>query len=134
MQAVILTAISDACDTRANGRRATLRDEHRRAALKWFTDADTDFEGVCELAGLHPHTVRKFALAYINSRQSFPRIHRQTFVRNHNPLCAASIAARAGVSPSAVQGVLKHDKGSEHMKDLVRRSLRELVEQQALAA
>jgi hypothetical protein len=135
LQAVILTAIADASG-RASG-RPTGDAGNKRRALAWFNDAGSDFREVCEGAGLHPDTVRKFALAFIASGEPFPSI-RRTNGRGGpgsiNPLSQAAIAAHAGVSPAAVQGVLNYDRGSPAMKARVRQAMREITEQQALAA
>lgn len=134
MQAVILTAIADACGT-PNGRPANRVAADKRAALTWFEDAGPDFERVCDLAGLHPQTVRKFALAFIQSGKPFPRIPRQNHCgRNRNPVSPATIAARARVSVAAVRGVLKHDRGSSELKCLVRTTLQDLAQEQRMAA
>jgi hypothetical protein len=133
MQAVILTAIADACGHSTDyGRKREAAGIQRRAKL-WFDDAGSDFRGVCELAGLHPDTVRKFALAFIASGKPFPRRARESR-GDRNPLSVAAIAGRAGVSASAVRSVLRSDKGSPEMKERVRNALRELTEQASCAA
>lgn len=134
MQAVILTAIADACGSAVQGRRDFIIEADKRDAIRWLSEAGHDFQRVCELAGLHHETVRKFSLAFIRSGDAFPRVHRQNASRRGNPLSPSAIAARAGISASAVRGVLKHDQGSAAIKEMVRRSLRAIAEERPSAA
>lgn len=133
MQAVILNAIADACGRCGDGRRPAQVATDRRIAIRWFKEVGPDYRGVCELAGLHPETVSKFALAFIASGEPFPRINRSAS-RDRSPLSSAAIAAYTGVSVAAVRGVLKHDQGSHDMRERIRQSMRDLTDQQRLAA
>lgn len=135
MQAVILTAIADACGQPTDSCSAAATEANHRRALSWITDAGSDFRSVCELAGLDPETVRKHALAFIESGQAFPRTRRDNRqARRRNPRSIAAIAARAGVSATATGNVLRHNKGSPELKDRVRAAIREIEAQQELAA
>ena len=133
MQSVIITAISDARgDTR--DRRPERVEADRDAALKWITEAGRDFREVCDLAGLDADCVRTYALAFITTGNSFPRAQPQPRKRPRNPLAPHAVAARAGVSPSAVYAVLNHGTGSFDMQRRVRATMQEIASEQAQAA
>lgn len=134
MQAVILTAISDAIATKGDNRRPNRIEFDQEIALRWFTEAGPDFEQVCDWAGMHPHMVRRLVLEFVASNQAIPRINRNTGSRRRNPQSAASIAARAGVSASAVRHVIKHGKGSADMIAKVRTAIVELENEDRKAA
>lgn len=139
MQAVILNAIADASGRGNGSRRPMQAAADRRIALRWFIDAGPDYQRICEFAGLHPETVRKYALAFIASGKPLPRMYRNAVHKSAprtspNPLSPTAIAIHAGVSVSAVRNVLKHNKGSAELKERVLESLRTLTEQHRLAA
>lgn len=134
MQAIILTAIADACGQPTDTCSPAEREANRRRALLWIGDAGRDFQAVCMLAGFHPESVRKIALEFIESGKPFPRLNRGGGHTRLNPLSSAAVAAKAGVSPSAVRNVLGADKGSPELKSRVHSAIREITEHEALAA
>jgi hypothetical protein len=134
MQAVILNAIADACGQPTDTGKPAEIEVYQRRARMWIDDAGSDFRGICDLAGLDPKTVRKFALAHIESGKPFPRVNRVTRIAERNPLSTGAIAARAGVSPTAVGNVLRKDQGSRQMKERVRTAVREITQEQAQPA
>jgi len=125
MQAVILNAINDALASNGDSRPKRIEFD-REIALRWFTDGGPDFEQVCDWAGMHPYMVRRLVLEFVASNQAIPRMTRSAGTRRRNPQSAASIAARAGVSPSAVRNVIKRGKGSADMIARVRAAITNL--------
>jgi hypothetical protein len=134
MQAVILNAIGDATGRKGDTRRPYHVEKDKREAIRWIAEAGPDFQRVCELAGMSPDMVRARALAFIASADPMPRVVRNPSAFDRDPLSPASIAGHAGVSVSAVRGVLKYGLGSVEMKDRVRRSIEQLSNPERLAA
>ena len=103
--------------------------ETRADAIRWFRDADADFQRVCSLAGLEPGYVRRRVLSFI-------AVPEATASRNmgggrRSGVTAAAIAARAGVSPSTVANVRR---GKSSVAPAIRRrvlaAIAELTEPQ----
>lgn len=134
MQAVILNAIGDATGRKSDNRRPNHVELDRRDAIRWFTEAGADFRDVCEIAGIHPDTVAMLALAFIESKEPMPRVMRQAGTFERDPMSDAAIAAHAGVSVSAVRGVLKYGIGSAAMKARVHATIEDLATTERLAA
>lgn len=133
MQAVILHALADAMGNNTFGREAAQELDKERA-FNWFDRAGADFQAVCELAGLSPSHVRRYALAFIATESEMPRLRRDAYKPTRNPLSINSIAAHAGVSPSATRAALKRKQGSPAMLQRVRRAHAELIELHGEAA
>lgn len=126
MQPVILNAISDAIAKNGDSRRPNRIEIDHEIALRWLTETGPDFEQVCDWVGMHPGMVQRLALEFVMSNQAIPHMHRSAGTRRRNPQSPASIAARAGVSVSAVRNVIKQGKGSADMIARVRAILADL--------
>lgn len=71
MMAVIIQAIADASGNKSTTGTPGQTIHAERTARNWFTNAGPDFQAVCWMAGLHPLSVQKAALAYIGTGQTF---------------------------------------------------------------
>lgn len=136
MQAVLIQAIRDAMGKASDQRIRDHKELNQQRALEWFEEAGASFRHVCELAGHDADSVRDSVLAFIASEKPFPSMPRavQSLTACQNDrLSIRSIAAHAGVSPSAVRSVLKYDKGSPKMRRLVAQTVRKLESEREAA-
>jgi hypothetical protein len=63
----VLDAIYGSCLTHEDS------EQIRAEAWRWFAQAGSDFRNICELAEMHPETVRANALSYIQEeRETLP--------------------------------------------------------------
>lgn len=134
MQCVIINAIYDAIGQNSSGRNASQRSRDRDAAIAWFEVGGADFRYVCQLAGFDPDWLRRTALAFIRSEEKKPRLIRTQKARSRNPTGISAIAARAGVSMSAVRAALIHRQGSKEMQARVKLAREALLEEHKEAA
>ena len=107
--AVIINAISEAMGHSSLNESNAARERCQSAALRWFTEAGTDFRAVCDLADLHPEAVRNAALAYIERGERLPRRvgnNGKPQIPTRNCLSVPRIAQHAGVSASSVRNVM----------------------------
>lgn len=71
MLATIINAMADAKGAGSISSRSE-REKVQREALAWFRSGGPDFQQVCCLAGLDPHSTRRAALRFIASPQRVP--------------------------------------------------------------
>jgi len=124
--AIIINAIGEAMGVSSINETKAARTRCQDAALRWFKDAGSDFQAICDLADLNPECVRKAALAYIDTGVRLPkRSRRGVDRRNVDPtgLTVTRIAQRAGVSASSVRNVL-NGTGSPEMKARVQAAIK----------
>ncbi|WP_188064239.1 hypothetical protein [Sphingobium sp. KCTC 72723] len=108
--AIIINAISEAMGNGAvNERTSGGREKCRESALRWFVEADADFQAICDWADLDPNAVRSAALAHIQTGVRMPRrqaIDSQSNSKRRKDITIARIAAHAGVSATSVRNAL----------------------------
>lgn len=125
-QAVIIQAIRDAAGASGDARRQSEARVFQRRALAWIETPNPDFNEVCEGAALDPRAVRACALEFIQSGKPMPVHTKGRQGRKPQPLSYASIASRAGVSPSAATRALRDGFGSSALKQRVNMAVAEI--------
>ena len=104
--AIIINAIGEAMGHSSITESDAARNRCQSAALRWFTEADTDFQAVCDLADLNPDAVRKAALGYIKTGVRIPKRRPCRSGNKPGDFTAVRIAQHAGVSASSVRNVM----------------------------
>lgn len=105
--AIIINAIVEAMGHGAGNDSPSKRADARDTALQWFSDADEDFEAVCDMADLNPAAVQAAALSYISEGKRLPnRAPTRRVPRPKVGLDIQMIAQVAGVSLSSVRNVI----------------------------
>lgn len=126
--AIILNAIAEAMGHGAGNDSPSRRDDARDTALQWFSDADEDFEAICDMADLNPKAVQTAAMAYISDGRRLPnRAPTRRVPRPKVGLDIQMIAQVAGVSLSSVRNVISGN-ASVSMTNRVQAAIHSLKE------
>jgi len=126
--AIIINAIAEAMGHGAGNDSPAKRVSARDTALQWFSDADEDFEAVCDMADLNPGAVQTAALTYINGGKRLPnRAPMRRMPRPKVGLDIQTIAQAAGVSLSSVRNVISGN-ASVSMTNRVQAAIQTLKE------
>ena len=109
---VILNAVMEAAGKARTVDRSPKREQIAKAARAWFENAGDDFQMVCTLGGLDPHSVRTGVIDYLRRVESDPataidmRRTRQPNGSTGN-VTMADVADRAQVCRTTVVRALK---------------------------